>query len=67
MSHIYPPPRPVRTVILGPVPCGSCHRLLEWDGMGFLFRGSNLIHNILTCPGKNRGVILPPNSGEFLR
>lgn len=67
MNHRYPPPRPVRVVLLGPVPCQVCRRPVEWDGMGWLFRGSNLIHNILTCPGANRGVVLPPNTGEFLR
>lgn len=54
MRERQPPPRPVRDVILGPVPCQVCRRLLEWDGLGWLFRATNLIHNPMTCPGRPR-------------
>ena len=42
-----------RLVILGPVPCRVCRRSLVWDGIGWLFAGTDLVHNALTCPGRS--------------
>ena len=49
MKIYKPGPRPVHGILLGPVPCRSCRSPVVWDGMGWLFLGTRLIHNELTC------------------
>jgi hypothetical protein len=38
--------------ILGPAPCQECGRLLVWDGLFWLFRGTQIIHVRATCPAR---------------
>jgi len=52
MNDYHAPPRPRSIVLLGPIPCQTCRIPVEWDGLGWLFKSTMLIHNTLTCPGK---------------
>lgn len=45
-----------RRVLIGPVPCQVCGRMVEWDGWFWLFAGTFLIHVPDTCPGKSPGL-----------
>ena len=38
------------TVILGPCPCQKCGSPLVWDGLFWLYAGTNIIHVRATCP-----------------
>ena len=44
-----------RSILLGPVPCQECGRLIVWDGLFWLFRGTNIIHVRKTCPATFSG------------
>lgn len=46
--------------ILGPLPCIVCRRAVVWDGLGWLFAGTMLVHDRRTCAGppRTRAVIL---------
>jgi hypothetical protein len=38
-----------RTETGGHLVCAACHRQLEFDGIGYLFAGSHILHNEATC------------------